>query len=295
MRNTESTPDAWQPGEFAQALREGAQRRGLSLRGLQRRLRDRGYEVSIATLSLWQSGGRRPSADAADDIVREIESVLGVDEGFLTDMLTSHRRVPPDRNVPFASLVGLEHTDVTDESSARQLSERSATVLSYVDAEGQLARNVVRNVWQARVDGAQDVAVFLTIEPEEVSPPAVRGTIGCELVDVVADMEQRVVRPTLRLRAPLRKGDYMLTEWESFDHRYTEHAASYVQAMVAVRPEAEVGVVVYFDPEYLPRRCTASVEKNGGERVFPLKLVDNCVSHVEFDFGPGVITIDWEW
>ncbi len=249
----------------------------------------------MATLSLWQSGGRKPSAETAFDVVREIESLLGLEEDALTGSLTRNRRVPQDRNVPFAAFVGLEHNEVTDEGGARQLSERSSTIISHVDAEGRLVRNVVRNVWQARVDGAQEVAVFLTIEPDEVSPPVVRGTLGCDLVDIVNDTEQRIVRPTLRLHAPLDKGDLVLTEWESIDHRYAPEAASFLQGLVAVRPEAEVGVFVYFDPAYLPRRCTATVETDGGQRVFPVKLVANSASHVEFDFGPGMITIEWEW
>ncbi|WP_152642465.1 helix-turn-helix domain-containing protein [Microbacterium sp. SA39] len=295
MENPEIAPDASPSGAFAEALRAGMQRRGLSLRSLQRRLRDRGHEVSVATLSLWQSGGRKPSAETAFDVVREIESLLDLHEDALTGTLTRNRRVAQDRNVPFADFVGLEHNEVTDESGARQLSERSATIISHVDADGRLVRNVIRNVWQARVDGAREVAVFLTIEPEEVSPPVVRGVLGCDLVDIVDDMEQRIIRPTLRLHAPLDRGDLVLTEWESVDHKYAHEAASFIQGLVAVRPEAEVGVFVYFDPAYLPRRCTATVETDGGQRVFPVKVVANSASHVEFDFGPGMITIEWEW
>lgn len=291
----ESENDGQGPNAFGRALRAALQRRGMSLRALQTRLRDRGHEVSIASLSLWQSGARRPSTDSSADIVRELEDLLGLDDDELAGMLRPHRRVPPDRNVPFADFVGLEHNSVTDESSARQLSERSSTLMSYVDATGRLTRNVARNVWQARVDGAQEVAAFLTVEPEEVAPPQVRGLIGCELSDVVIDMEQRVMRVTVRLNAPLLKGDMALAEWESFDHRYEPDAVSDFQGLVAVRPEAEVGVFIYFDPEHLPRRCLVSVETDDTHRVFSASPAGACVSHIEYDFGPGMISVEWEW
>lgn len=287
--------DEQSPSAFAQALREALARRGMSLRTLRGRLRDRGHAVSIASLSLWQSGARRPSTDSSADIVCELENLLGLDDDELVGKLRPHRRVPPDRNVSFASFVGLEHNTVTDESSARQLSERSSTLMSYVDASGRVTRNVARNVWQARVDGAQEVAAFLTVEPEEVAAPQVRGVIGCELSDVVTDMQQRVMRITVRLNAPLLKGDMALTEWESFDHRYEPDAVSDFQGLVAVRPEAEVGMFVYFDPRHLPRRCLVSVETEDTHRVFPASPTGGCVSHIEYDFGPGMIAVEWEW
>ncbi|MFJ4223405.1 hypothetical protein [Microbacterium sp. NPDC089695] len=281
--------------EFADELRAAVRRRGVSLRVLQQRLRDRGVDVSVAALSQWQSGARRPAWETSADIVRELEDLLGIDEGHLARTLVPARRVAADRNLPFASFMGLELNEITDESAPRALSERSSTLMSTVDAEGRLIRNHVRNLWQAREEGAQEVAVYITIEPGEVATPEVRGVVGCELVDVLVDEEQRVIRPIVRLDAPLRRGQVALAEWESFDHRYADDVVSGEQMLVAVRHEVEVGVFVYFDPALLPRRCWATVAEGDRERAFPVPLIGTCASHVEFDFGPGSIRIDWEW
>ena len=291
MRDDEHAGD----DDFATVLRNAVRRRGMSLRTLQQRLRDRGHEVSVAALSHWQSGARIPGTDASADVVHELEDLLRLDDGVLAGKLVPRRRVPADGNVPFASFVGLEHNEVTDESAPRQLSERSSTLMTYVDAEGLLSRNLARNVWQARVDGAREVAVFVTVEPGETQAPGVRAVLGCDLVDVVVDMEQRVIRPMVRLKAPLRRGELVMTEWETFDHRYADDAISEIQSLVAVRREAEVGVFIYFDDQRLPRRCWATTQQDGVERSFPVSLIGGCASHIEFDFGPGSIAIEWEW
>lgn len=285
------------PGDmFATTLRSSILRRGLSLRALQSRLRDRGYTISVATLSLWQSGSRKPAPGANTAIIYELEDLLDLDQGMLTATLARDHRLSADRAVPFATFVGLEQNSVTDDSTDHELAERSGTVVSFVDANGQITRNVVRTLWQARVDGAQDVARFVTIEPDEVSPPRVRGTLACDLVDVVADMEQLVVRSTLRLHAPLRKGALALTEWETYDHAYEPGAMSDTLGVIALRRQVEIGVFAYFDSGHLPRRCWASVQQNDRqEQVFSVPITAGCASHVEFDFGPGTIVLSWDW
>lgn len=280
---------------FATRLREAVNARGISLRRLQQRLRDRNIDISVATLSQWQSGMRRPGGGGSLDAVRELEDLLGLDEDELTGLVAPSRRVTPDDNVPFAHLIGLDINEVTDEGAFRQLSERSATMMSWVDAGGRIARNALRNIWQVRVDGVPAVPTFITIEPEETGPAELRPVMNCELTDIVSDMDQRIIRMVLRSRAPMLRGDLLLTEWESVGHEYVDGAMSEVQGHGAVRRLSQSAVLVFFDPEMLPRRCWATVETEGSERVIPLRLVDGCASHIEFDFGPGTILIDWEW
>lgn len=280
---------------FASRLRDAVNARGISLRRLQQRLRDRGIDISVATLSQWQSGVRRPGGGGSLDAVHELEDLLGLDDGDLSGLIAPSRRVTPDDNVPFAYLIGLDVNEVTDEGAFRQLSERSATAMTWVDAQGRIARNTLRNVWQVRIDGIPAVPTFITIEPEETRPPELRPLIGCELTDIVSDMDQRIIRMVLRSRGPMLRGDLLLTEWETADHEYVDGAMSEVQGYGAVRRISQAGVLIHFDPEMLPTRCWATIQSEGSERVVPLRLVDGCASHIEFDFGPGTILIDWEW
>lgn len=282
--------------DFASTLRRAILRRGLSLRTLQSRLRERGCTISVATLSLWQSGARRPAPGSNATIIDELEDLLGLTNGELAGSIARARRVPADRNVPFATFVGLEQNPVTDDSGERDLSERSNTLISFVDQRGRLTRNVARTLWQARVEGAQDVAVFTTIEPDEKAPPKVRGTLACDLVDIVTDMHQLVLRSTLRLHAPLHRGALVRTEWETYGHDYEPDAMSDTLGVIAVRRQVEVGVFVYFDSEFLPHRCWASVRHgDNDDEVFSVPITAGCASHVEFDFGPGTIVLEWEW
>lgn len=286
--------DAQPRTAFARTLREAVQRRRVPLRKLQERLRDRGHDVSVATLSQWQSGVRTPGPGSLD-IVHELESLLALDEDALALALPRNRRLTPDANVPFAELIGLEVNEVTDEGAERQLTEVTGTLMSFVDDQGRIVRNVLRNIWQVRVDGVPAVPTFITIEPGEVAAPRLRPLIGCELADIVNDMDQRIIRMVLSSTAPMHRGDMLLTEWESYDHRYSTYAMSETQGYGAVRREAQAGMLVYFHPDMLPRRCWAVVQSDGPERVIQVPLVGNCASHIELDFGPGTILLEWEW
>ena len=281
--------------DFAEALRAAISRRGLPLRAIRRRLQERGYDISVASLSLWQNGARTPRTDVAWEIVPELEDILGVASGELVGTLRPRVRVAEDRNATFAELSGEDLGGLADEEAVRDLSERSGSIVVSLDALGRIRGTVNRTLWQARVDEAQRVTVFFGIDPSESRPPRVRGTIGCELTDVVADMDARLMRATLRLDSPIPKGALALTERESFDRQYDGDDRASGFTVVAPRRQAEVGLAVIFDPACVPRRCTAFISSAASSRSHPLVLNGSTASHVEFDFGPGSISIDWEW
>src|SRR2546430_16527046 len=68
-------------GRFSHALRTAIQASGLTLNRIQYRLRERGFEVSSATLSYWQSGRRRPTRHESILVGRALEEVLRVPAG----------------------------------------------------------------------------------------------------------------------------------------------------------------------------------------------------------------------
>lgn len=281
--------------DFATLLRQAMSRRRISLRALQMRLRDRGHEISVATLSMWSSGARTPSSDAALDVVLELEDLLHLDDGELVSTVRPRRRVPEDRNTPLAEMLDGVAESFMKEKLPRELSERSGTVIYHLDAEGRVVRRPNRTVYQARVDGAQDVTVFVGFDDAELRAPKLRGLLGCTIVDVDVNLELRLMRVTLRLEAPLRKGEVVLVEWETCDHIYSDEPPEDTAAVFAPRRQAEVGIHIFFDPDRLPRSCRATVESDGGVRSFPLVINGAVASHVEFDFGPGQIDIFWDW
>ncbi|MFD9740308.1 hypothetical protein ACFWW9_37980, partial [Umezawaea sp. NPDC059074] len=65
-------------GPFPEALRAAIKASRLSLDRIQHRLGLRGVTISVATLSYWQSGGRRPLRPESRVARRHQECVLGV-------------------------------------------------------------------------------------------------------------------------------------------------------------------------------------------------------------------------
>lgn len=285
-------PDAADPETFASTFREAIRVRGMSLRTVRGRLRDRGYDVSVAALSSWQSGARRPERDTSIDVIRELESLLRLEDGQLLDALGPSRRVGPDRHETFAELWGLDRNPFTAEPEP-ELFERSGAMGVYIDTESTITRVVNRTLWQARRDGAQQATVFFGLNPSEVTPPQVEGLVGCDLIDVTSDLTQNLVRATLRLHSPLRQGELAFTERQSIGHVATE--PEYEFSLIAPRRQSEVLLYVNFDSARLPRRCRVEVESARETTMHSVALNGNLASHAEFNFGPGRLTLLWDW
>lgn len=284
------------PSEIADVLREAIRRRGLPLRTLQSRLRDRGHEISVSTLSQWQSGVRRPGPGSAEDVLRDLEEILFLDDGVLGASVRPRRRVPEDRHLEYQEHYGRVATaeEFFAEKLPRELSERSGTITYYLDRARRTKRTVNRTVFQGRIDGAQEVTVFYGPLDATTAPPSLRGTVGCELRDIVWNERLGVMRVTLRLLSPLGKGDVVVTERESTDHVSDLDLPARPIGGFAPRRQTEVGIVVVFDEEDEPPRCRAVITCGEDVRAVPLTANGNVVSHVEFDFGPGEIVIDWD-
>ena len=93
---------------FADALRAAIVERGLSLDRLRYHLRARGHELSIATLSYWQSGRSRPERASSLTALGALEDILLVPEGSLLRLL------PPTRT-PVTDGAALQLFDAEDQ------------------------------------------------------------------------------------------------------------------------------------------------------------------------------------
>lgn len=292
QRGTESGEARSEIADFASTLRRAVKRRGQSLRTLRGRLRDRGYVLSVATLSMWQSGARRPEKDTSFDAIRELEHLLLLDEGTLTDTLGPSRRIHPSLHRTYASLSELPNSPLTAEP-APELLERSGSLLIEIDADSRITRTVNRTLWQAHRDGARRATIFYGLGTVDAGPPAIRGILGCDLVDAWVDLDQQLVRATLQLSTALRKGELALTERESI--AADDSAPERQFTVVAPRRQAEIVVHLSFDPRRLPRRCRVAVESGGTSRTHAVPLNGVGVTHAEFNFGPGTVTMMWDW
>ncbi|MFJ4172707.1 hypothetical protein [Microbacterium sp. NPDC089696] len=277
--------------EFARTFRTAVQRRGLSLHSLRARLRDRGYDVSVATLSMWQSGARHPGRSVSFDVIRELEALTGLAEGELAATLGPPRRVRRTEAKSYAALTHLPRTPFTEEL-ASELCERSGSIGAVLDADGRITHTVTRSLWQARKDGARDATVFFDADPES-PPPEIRGTLGCSVVDVAFDPGLGLVRGTLRLDAALAQGSVALTERRAV--RPAGYPQEHALTLVAPCRQAELTIYAVFDPTRVPTSCRVTIEDKDRERSHRLPLNGTCVTHTEFGFGPGTVTLDWEF
>ena len=93
--------------EFATLLDRALRSRRMTLAGLSRRLEGLGSPVSIAALSYWRSGQRRPERGTSLDALAHIEQILGLETDALISRLGPSRRVGPDVHEEFDALVGV--------------------------------------------------------------------------------------------------------------------------------------------------------------------------------------------
>ncbi|MEV4736694.1 MULTISPECIES: hypothetical protein [unclassified Microbacterium] len=247
--------------------------------------------MSVATLSMWQTGVRHPGRSVSFEVIRELESLIGLQEGELQTTLGPPRRVRRGVQLSYASLVRLPPSPFTTEMETG-LTPRSSSVGAFVDADARVTRTLHRTLWQACEDGAREATVFFVAD-HEAEAPEVRGTLGCSLSDVRIDRDLALLRATLSLDAPLAQGSVALTERESV--RPADYPHEYDLTLVALRRQAELTVFAVFDPDLVPRMCRVTVESAEGERSHRVPLNGTAITHTEFDFGPGTITLDWEF
>lgn len=81
-------------GSFAEAFRNAVNTSGMTLVEVVDALADRGVKLTQATLSYWQSGRSLPRRQSSLKALAEIEDVLGVPAGTLSDPVEREREAP---------------------------------------------------------------------------------------------------------------------------------------------------------------------------------------------------------
>jgi hypothetical protein len=273
---------------FASTLRTALARKGVPLRHIQQRLRDLGYPVSTSTLSMWQTGRRRPERDTSFDVLHALEEILELDVGALAEAVGPSSRV---RGADTRQL-DEEHGPGVIEVEP-ELIERSTALGVHLTADGGVAFTVTRTLWQARRHGARHVTVVSSVRSAEPRGPEMRGTMGCDLVDVEFLPLTGSTRATLRLTTPLAQGELALTERVELYAPQVDADRQFT-AFVPAR-QSEVMIYVVFSPLRVPARCRTTVTTSEGARSHLVRLNGTCAAHAAPDFGPGAVQMSWEW
>ncbi|GAA3845290.1 hypothetical protein GCM10022243_09510 [Saccharothrix violaceirubra] len=174
-------------GPFPAALRAAIDASGLSLGRVRHRLVLRGVTVSVPTLSLWQSGRRRPERPESLRALRHLEHVLDLPAGSLGALLGPPK--PRGRTADSAGQVSLyDHVRVSREGVVAH----SRLVL-----RGPAAR------WSARWSLATDAA------------PTIRVVRGGRVGRVEHDLDDGRLTAELVLTTPVTADSSAVIEYEA--------------------------------------------------------------------------------
>ena len=192
-------------GPFPDALRAAIKTSRLSLDRIQHRLGLRGITISVATLSYWQSGRRRPERPESLEALRHLEAVLGVPPSALTALLgpprPRGRRSRPTRVLPIDALWSrrerlaslLARVDISSDCRLGRLSQHDRIEVA-ADAETlmcQLNESMDVEGHSIRVGASVGVALF----PDDAT--------NVEALRVAADLRMYDTKHENRESAPV--------------------------------------------------------------------------------------------
>lgn len=288
-------------GAFAHALARAVERRGVTLAWLSRRLGERGNGVSVATLSYWRSGRRRPEQHSSLAAIDELERLLHLEPGHLSSRIGPSPRLGPpseerhlselmsDRSAINRGLAALGFADLSD-----PVEVETHVVLDF-DAEGRVWLCTTRSLMRARRDGLDRVCQIFTLDGPSETPPSLETAHGFTPGEEWYDPESGVWVLERRLTRALRAGERMVMEssvrvppMPGAEPLYSHHL-----------PRRSIGVLVWlrFHPDKVPRHCESFTHReHAGEDVDHVDLDLVTTAHASFRLsGPGRAGLRWTW
>ncbi|KAA2261974.1 helix-turn-helix transcriptional regulator [Solihabitans fulvus] len=294
-------------GPFPDALRAAIEAKGLSLQRIQQRLSAKGAPISIAALSYWQSGRRRPERQESLAALRHLEDVLDVPAGALGALLGPPR--PRGRGYGPSAVLPIEALWHSNERLAELLAKvdtSSDALLSRISQHDrvEIAENGghrslrVRQVLRAERDGADRWVLVYDGAPRGGPLPQVRALRSARLGQVLADESSGVLVAELMFAVPLARGETVVMEYELAypGPHYPTGDDSYCRRFRL--PVREYVLEVRFDPAARPVRCqqfTSAPGERSPEFYRNLTVDAWGYAHaVALGFGPGVFGMRWQ-
>jgi len=292
--------------DFAGALRDAIQARGLGLERIQERLRAEGYSVSLATLSYWQTGRSRPERRESLAALAELEKILEVEPGSLAALVGPprprgrHLHKSPDRLELGA--FWSERDLITDLAQGIETRwDERLTRLSQHDRvnvgsdRGEVSI-LVRQVLRAEADGPDRWVLIVRLDEQDGHAlPLLTAVRNCRLGRIVEDTESGLLLAELLFDRPLAKGETVITEHALHHYPPFPLAVSYERKFRL--PVREYVVEVCFDPAALPRAVYQFRQMDGqDEQVITMETdAGNSVHAIALDYGPGRYGLRWDW
>lgn len=284
--------------DFASALRDAINAKPVTLSWLQRQLKARGNRVSMATLSYWRSGARRPEGAQSLAALADIEELLGLRAGALSRMLRSTNRTGPlgpnqfpidEEELEVAVIEAFRALGAAYPDTSRELTTHSVTD---VGADGNVAYSITRSIVQSTV-GTITAIPFLEITPGVRTPaPLLKAVSGGRIAARYSHPDGEVHGVLFELDVPLTAPETAMVEWSvEYPPDYPEtHDTGHALAQKA----RELLVWTRFHPDAIPDWCEEHIETPDGVTITPLPPPrGNSVHLVRRAFGPGALGLQW--
>jgi len=283
---------------FAHLFRRAIETRGVSLSQLHRRLAAQALPVSLATLSYWRSGARRPEGEQSRAVVHALEEILGLGPGVLVDALGPSRR--PGRSPAPGAVFADEHERWTaetlaalDADPADLVREVSSTTVATVGADGALRGFRTRSLHQATTKKpVRTLPMVVPVDPEAPSRPRILAVRGATVAFEFTHPSNAMIGARIELETELRAPETTIVECGlDIPHDYPPQ---YGVAHGALRRAREMAIWVQFDPAAVPSWVQETEENGEGEREHPRRPVRGTTAHaVRHGFGPGWLSLEW--
>lgn len=298
---------------FAAALRGAIRRRGLSLERVRFHLAQRGHDLSIATLSYWQSGRSRPERVASLAALDDLEQVLSVPAGTLSGPLRVTRGrpawpLPPSvmapsarvgDDLPLGAAEHLDEVEVRDRLASQlglafdqSVSRVSVQEVVEVRSDRSVGRRRVREVIRCKDDLVRRFPVSALCRTNG-APQLVVGESNCHAVRMLDAPAGGLVVAELGLDAPLVAGETAIVEYR-VDPLGASRASNGVERTLV----SEVDLYVFdlrFPANDPPVAITVSGWRSGRHVVEQVPVAGEHQVVALEKVGEGCVTASWCW
>ncbi|WP_243228537.1 hypothetical protein [Microbacterium sp. CIAB417] len=285
-------------GSFADVLRDAIVARGVTLAWLNKRLRENGNPVSMATLSYWRSGARRPEGAQSLAAVADIEDLLRLESGTLSDLVGPTQRIGPvgmpmfplNENAIEEAVTEVFHAlGAPQFDLARDVSTHSVTD---VGPDGNVVSRTTRTLVQS-MSGLLTHVPYVDMTPGVRTPPPVfRAIAGGRIAALHSHESGEVHGFSLELDQPVDSAQSTMIEW-AFEVppgyppvRETGHGVA--------RRARDLVLWTRFHPDALPDWIDEVEESPHGIVRTPVTIdAGSSVLQVRRRFGPGMLLLRW--
>ncbi|WP_059008665.1 hypothetical protein [Streptomyces specialis] len=289
--------------DFASVLRAAISRSGLGLERVRHRLAQRGHALSVSTLSLWQTGQRRPERRESLVALAVLEDILAMPSGSLTSALgprrlrgpgpQGQRRVPAETMWPADPQIPSLLRDVNaDDEFLVRLSHHDFATLGPQRSEQSMR---VRLVLRATRSGVSRFPVVLAPDDPQARRPLLRPLRHCSVRSASYFPEQGYVIASLEFDRELTRGDVIMVEYEVLYTPASARSTRFERKLAF--PVHEYFAEIQFHEDAVPARCRWTFHSET-EAVRGGDLSLDGAHGVQFaasQASPGRYAIHWEW